>query len=96
MSGPDFAAMGLLEGLDPAARAGRLALLETLYADGCPVRRARGGTAEGRLALLPAERSLGVTGTLTVRHVAAETGVDPGALRAARRATAAAAAGRRR
>jgi adenylate cyclase len=87
MSSPDFAAMGLLDGLETEARRGRLALLEALYADGCPAEELRVATGEGRLALLPAERSLGATGTMSVRGVAAEAGVEPGALRATRRAT---------
>jgi adenylate cyclase len=83
---PDFAALGLLEGLDPAARAGRLALLDLLYEDGCPLDELVRATLEGRLALLPAEHALGGAGGATVREIAAEAGVDADALRAARRA----------
>jgi len=83
---PDFEALGLLDGLDDGARVARLALLEALHADGCTVGDLRAAAAEGRLALLPAERALGATGDLTARQVAAMAGVDLPALEAVRRA----------
>ncbi len=76
----------LLDGLEGAAREARLALVESLVAEGCDPAELRAAVEEGRLALLPAERALGVSGGLTVGEVAAAAGVDPGALRAARRA----------
>jgi adenylate cyclase len=86
VSAPDFSALGLLEGLDPPAARARLALLDALHADGCTVQELRAAVEEGRLALLPAERALGVDGRLTAREVAAEAGVDLGELEAVRRA----------
>ncbi|HYI19693.1 MAG TPA: adenylate cyclase regulatory domain-containing protein [Solirubrobacteraceae bacterium] len=86
VAGPDFAALGLLEGLEGEARAARLALLEALHDDGAGVEELRAAIEEGRLALLPAERALGATGTLTPRQVAEMTGVDLAALEAVRRA----------
>ena len=83
---PDFAALGLLDGLEGEARAARLALLEALYDDGCPVDELSRAAEEGRLALLPAERALGASGDLTARQVAEMVGVDLAALEAVRRA----------
>jgi adenylate cyclase len=86
VSGPDFAALGLLDDLEGEARAARLRLLESLFAHGCSIEELAAAVAEGRLALLPAELALGGAGTLTVDEVAAETGVDADALEAVRRA----------
>ena len=87
MSAPDFSALGLLDGLDGAARAARAALLESLHADGVPVQELEAAVAEGRLALLPAELALGGVGRMTAREVAAEAGVELDALEAVRRAS---------
>ena len=87
MSGPpDFAALGLLDGLDEPARAGRLELLDYLFADGCTIEELRAAVAEDRLALLPAERALGAAGDLTSRDIAEAAGVDLEELDAVRRA----------
>lgn len=56
MTSPDFAAEGLLDGLDGVARASLLRLLEELYHDGVPLaelRRAVGhpGSRRSRLSL---------------------------------------------
>jgi len=83
---PDFAALGLLDGLDEPARAARAALLEHLHADGWTVEQLRAAAVEGRLALLPAERALGAGGDLTARDVAATAGVELEELEAVRRA----------
>jgi adenylate cyclase len=83
---PDFAALGLLDGLDGPARAARLELLEHLHADGCAVAELQAAAAEGRLALLPAERALGTRGSMTTRDVAEAAGVELEALEAVRRA----------
>ena len=83
---PDFAALGLLDGLAEPARGERRALLELLHGDGCSVDDLRAAVAEGRLALLPAERALGAGGTLTSLDVAGAAGVDVEALEAVRRA----------
>jgi adenylate cyclase len=83
---PDFAALGLLDGLEGEARSARLGLLQALYDDGCTVDELRRAAAEGRLALLPAERALDASGELTARQVAEMVGVDLAALEAVRRA----------
>jgi adenylate cyclase len=83
---PDFAGLGLLDGLDEPARAARAALLEQLHADGCTVEELQAAAVEGRLALLPAERALGAGGDLTARELAATAGVELEELEAVRRA----------
>jgi adenylate cyclase len=83
---PDFAALGLLDGVEGAARDARAALLGALHADGVGVDELRGAVRDGRLALLPAERALGAGGQLTPRDVAEAAGVDLAALEAVRRA----------
>jgi len=52
----DFAAEGLLDGLDGEARAERLALLEQLTAEGVPMSELRRTTASGTVIFLPADR----------------------------------------
>ena len=84
---PDFEALGLLDGLDGGARAARLGLLQALHGSGATVEELREAVAEGRLALLPAERVLGTEGDLTPRRLAEETGVDLAMLEAVRRAS---------
>jgi adenylate cyclase len=83
---PDFAALGLLDGTAGAARTARAELLAALHADGIPLEELRAAIAEGRLALLPAERALGAGGGLTPREVAEIAGVELTALEAVRRA----------
>ena len=83
---PDFAALGLLDGLEEPARSSRAALLASLHADGVALEELQAAVAEGRLALLPAELALGGAGRRTAREVAAEVGVDLAALEAVRRA----------
>jgi adenylate cyclase len=82
----DFAAEGLLDGLEAEQRADRLALLEQLAADGVTLAELRRSTASGTLVFLPAERVIGGR----VRHTAAEaaqrTGIDLQLLRAMRSA----------
>jgi adenylate cyclase len=68
----DFAAAGLLEGLEGEERAARLELLERLAADGVGVDELRAAVAEDRLALLPLDRVLGA------RYSAAEIERDAG------------------
>ena len=84
---PDFAALGLLDGLDEDARASRLALLQALHEDGVGLEELRTAVAEGRLALLPAERALGADGDITPRALAEEAGLDLAMLEAVRRAS---------
>ena len=83
---PDFAALGLLDGLEEPARGARAALLARLHEQGVPVDDLAAAAAEGRLALLPAQLALGGEGRRTAREVAAEVGVDLAALQAVRRA----------
>jgi adenylate cyclase len=55
----DFAAAGLLDGLDGPEREARERLLEQLADDGVSLEELRAAVAEDRLALLPVERLLG-------------------------------------
>jgi adenylate cyclase len=69
----DFAAAGLLDGLDKEERAARVKLLERLLREGYAEDELRAAVAEDRLALLPVERVLG--GKYTAAEVAERTGV---------------------
>jgi adenylate cyclase len=80
----DFAAAGLLDGLDGPERAARLQLLERLVDDGVTVDELRAAIAEDRLALLPVERVLG--GRYTAHEVAERSGVTADQLLRIRRA----------
>ena len=82
----DFAAEGLLDGLDPEQRADRLALLEQLAADGVPLSELRRASAQGTLVFLPAERVLGGSARYTAAETAQRTGVDLALLQAMRSA----------
>ena len=82
----DFAAEGLLEGLEGAAREGRLALLRELHADGVALDELRAAVAEQRLALLPIERRLAAPAVHTAADVAQATGLDLDILAASSRA----------
>ncbi|HEV7615053.1 MAG TPA: adenylate cyclase regulatory domain-containing protein [Solirubrobacterales bacterium] len=73
----DFAAEGLLDGLDGDAREARLALLRELADDGVPLEDLRQAVAAGRLALLPVERALAGEGRrYTAREIAEIVGLD--------------------
>ncbi len=61
----DFAAAGLLDGLQGEARDGRLRLLEALRDDGFTLDELQRAVSEDRLALLPLERVLGARYTAT-------------------------------
>jgi adenylate cyclase len=69
----DFAAEGLLDGLDGPERQARLELLERLAADGVSLNELKDAVADGRLVLLPVERALG--GQLTGEQVAQRAGM---------------------
>jgi adenylate cyclase len=69
----DFAAAGLLDGLEGEDRAARAQLLQRLADDGVPLDELRAAVAENRLALLPVDRLLG--GTHTAREIEQHTGV---------------------
>jgi adenylate cyclase len=73
----DFAAAGLLDGLEGDERRAREQLLERLLADGFSPDELRSAVAENRLALLPVEQVLG--GRYTAAEIEAETGT-PAAL----------------
>lgn len=72
----DFAAEGLLDGLEGEPRSERLALLEQLTADGVPLAELHRRTADGTILFLPAERLIGGSERYTAREIAARTGVD--------------------
>ncbi|TMM07843.1 MAG: adenylate/guanylate cyclase domain-containing protein [Actinobacteria bacterium] len=80
----DFAAAGLLDGLEGPERQARQELLERLAADGVGLDELRDAVAEDRLVLLPVERELG--GTLSGEEVARRAGVDIDPLMQMRRA----------
>jgi adenylate cyclase len=73
----DFAAEGLLDGLDGDARDARRALLEQLSEDGVSLDELKRAVSENRLALLPLERVLAGDGRYTAREVAELSGLDP-------------------
>ena len=58
MTEPDWAAEGLLEGLDGKDREARIAILRDLHADGVPLDELRRAVEEERLMFLPVERAL--------------------------------------
>jgi adenylate cyclase len=73
----DFAAEGLLDGLDGQAREARLTLLRELAADGVGLEELRDAVNAGRLALLPVERTLAGTGRrYTAREIAEIAEID--------------------
>jgi adenylate cyclase len=82
----DFAAEGLLDGLEGAERAERAALLEQLAADGVPLAELRRATASGTLMFLPADRVIVGSDRYTSAEVAELSGVDVEFLIRARRA----------
>jgi adenylate cyclase len=82
----DFAAEGLLDGVEGEQRSERLALLEQLSSEGIPLSELRRATATGTLILLPAERVMVGSQRYTAAEVAALSGVEPDFLVAARRA----------
>jgi adenylate cyclase len=84
---PDFAAEGLLDGLeDERERAARLDLLERLHADGVPLEELRRAVTEDRLALLPVERVFAGEDRYTLEDLARESGLSVEFLERERRA----------
>jgi adenylate cyclase len=79
----DFAAAGLLDGLEGKERAAREQLLERLAAEGFTLDELKAAVAEDRLALLPVERVLG--GHYTAREISERTGVPAGMMLRIRR-----------
>ncbi len=82
----DFAAEGLLDGLEGEARAERLALLEQLADEGVPLSELRRTTASGTIIFLPADRVIVGSKRYTAAEVAELSGVELDFLVAARRA----------
>ena len=82
----DFAAEGLLDGLEGDARTARETLLRSLHDDGCSVEDLRRAIEEDRLVLLPVERALDRDAAYTPRDLAEKTGLDVEDLRASYRA----------
>ena len=77
MAETDFAAEGLLEGVEGEPREARLKLLRELAADGATLDELRRAVAEQRLALVPVERILSGGGErLTAAEVAARAGME--------------------
>jgi adenylate cyclase len=82
----DFAAEGLLDGLEAEQRADRLALLEALAAEGVTLAELRRATASDILMFLPAERVIGGRARYTAAEAAERTGIELDVLRAMRAA----------
>jgi adenylate cyclase len=72
----DFAAEGLLDGLDDEQREERLALLQDLADSGVPLSELRRSTALGGVLLMPADRVIVGTVRYTAAEVAELAGVD--------------------
>jgi adenylate cyclase len=83
---PDFAAEGLLDGLEGDARAARERLLTRLHENGASLDDLRAAIAEDRLVLMPAERLIGGEARYTGAEVAERAGLDEEFLAALRRA----------
>jgi adenylate cyclase len=84
--GIDFAAEGLLEGLEGDERAARLELLEQLSAEGISLAELRAATHDGRLLFVGAERMVSGIPRYSTRQVAERAGVSADFLMALRRA----------
>jgi adenylate cyclase len=82
----DFAAEGLLDGLEGTARLERQALLEQLAADGVSLAELRRTTASGTVIFLPADRVIVGDERYTAQEVSDLSGVELDFLVAARRA----------
>src|SRR4051812_32025760 len=82
----DFAAEGLLDGLDGEARAARERLLRRLLDGGVSLDELREAAEEGRLLLLPAERLIGGQPRYSLVQLADKTGLEPEFIVALRRA----------
>jgi adenylate cyclase len=82
----DFAAEGLLDGLDGQAREERATLLRQLAEEGVPLSELRRSTAAGSIVYLPADRVIVGSERYTAAEIAAASAVDADFLIAARRA----------
>jgi adenylate cyclase len=83
----DFAAEGLLDGLDGEARAERISLLKRLSADGATLEDLRAADEGGTLIFLGADRLVGGGSVYTLREVAEEAGVELSVVRELSRAS---------
>ncbi|HTY96299.1 MAG TPA: adenylate cyclase regulatory domain-containing protein [Solirubrobacteraceae bacterium] len=72
----DFAAEGLLDGLEGAEREERLALLRQLAGQGVPLEELHRSADSGRLVFLLADRVIGGPRSLTAEQVAERSGVS--------------------
>ena len=78
----DYAAEGLLDGLEGKAREARLKLLEQLSGEGVTLDELRDAVAAGHLTLLPVERAIAGDGPrYSAREVAEISGIDLDLLR---------------
>jgi adenylate cyclase len=84
--GIDFAAEGLLDGLEGKTRRERLVLLQELAAEGVPLAELRRSTAAGTIMYLPADRVIGSRDRYTSAEVAEMTGIEEEFLARVRRA----------
>ena len=82
----DFAAEGLLDGLEGDARTAREQLLRSLHDEGCSAEELRTAIEEDRLVLLPVERVLEGDQKYTPVDLAEKTGLTTDDLRASYRA----------
>jgi adenylate cyclase len=82
----DYAAEGLLDGLEGPARAARERLLRRLHDNGVTLDELARAVEEDRLVLLPAERLIGGEPRYTAREIAERTGLEPEFLLGLRRA----------
>lgn len=82
----DFAAEGLLDGLDGEARTGREDLLRVLEDEGIELEDMRSAANDGRLMFLLAERAVGGAARYTGQEVAERAGLPLERLTALRRA----------
>jgi adenylate cyclase len=82
----DFAAEGLLDGLEGEDRATRLELLEQLSTDGISLDELRAATRDGRLLFVGAERMVGGVPRYTTHEVSERAGVPAEFVMALRRA----------
>ena len=83
---PDFAAEGLLTGLEGEQRDGREALLRRLHDDGVPLDDLRRAVEEERLALLPVERAVRGVVKYSGEEIADAVGLPLDTIAAVRRA----------
>jgi adenylate cyclase len=72
----DFAAEGLLDGLEGKQRAERIVLLQELVAEGVPLSELRRSTASGTILYLPADRVIVDARRYTSAEVSELTGID--------------------